>query len=139
MSLEKDIAIFLGKLDDAIKDTLEKDVADEIKDEMSKNIEQYEFTRSRGSNGFGVRDKRNYKEVVEGENGTYILQVRDEAPFQAYTRTDKSLAEVVEQGDERYHIYYARPFIAPTQMVMDYGVAEVTLADGLRKRGFVIV
>ena len=151
MGIVSDISLFALKLDSAIKDIIETDLANEIRDEMSTNIESYSFTRSRGPSGMGVRDKRNFKaEVLDsgsfsaaasalGGSDVYILRVTDIAPFQSDARIDKSLAEVVEEGDERYRIYMARPFIAPTQMVMDNGLADAVVASGLRSRGFTVV
>lgn len=149
MSISKDIIAFETKLNSAIKDVLENDLTEAIRDEMSSNIEKYTFTRSRGPSGFGVRDKRNFKATIEssddyptigalGIEDMYILRVTDTAKFQSDAKRDKSLAEVVEEGDERYRIYEARPFIAPTQMVMDYGTAEAVIAEGLRKHGLTV-
>lgn len=150
MGIQAELLLFEQRLNKAIVNTLETDVAEEIRDEMSENIEKYTFTHSRGPTGGGVRDRRNFKsEVLDsgsfaaaasalGGMDVYILRVTDVAPFQSDARIDKSLAEVVEEGDTRYRINMARPFIAPTQMVMDYGLAEVKVADGLRSRGFTV-
>lgn len=149
MSLEADLAAFSVKLNNAIRETLETDVAEVIRDEMSKNIESYTFTQSRGPTGLGVRDRRNFKATVDfsgdyaavaalGMNDTFILRVTDVAKFQSGANPGVSLAEAVEEGDPRFHLYQARPFIAPTQMLMDYGLAEAELADGLKKRGLTV-
>jgi hypothetical protein len=150
MSLATDLAAFELKLNKALRKTLETDLAESIRDEMSKSIERYTFTQSRGPNGGGVRDRRNFKEeLLESSNfgavsalgmdDTYILRVTDVAKFQSDAKIDKSLAEVVEEGDTRYRIYEARPFVAPTQMLMDNGLAEAVIADGLRGRGLVVL
>ena len=150
MNISKDILAFEAKLKAAIKSTLENELANEIKDEMSENIEKYEFTRSRGPSGMGVRDKRNFKTTIEdsgdyasitalGIEDMYILRVTDIAKFQSDVKKDKSLAEVVEDGDERYRMHMARPFIAPTQQNMDYGTAEAVVAEGLRKHGLTVI
>ena len=150
MGLDADIIAFDHKLRSAIKSTLENELAEAIRGYMSENIERYSFVKSRGPSGMGVRDKRNFtSEVLDsgdfasitalGIDDTYILRVTDVAKFQSAARIDKSLAEAVEEGDERYNLHMARPFIAPTQMIMDYGEAEAVLADGLRARGLVVL
>lgn len=137
MGLAEDIALFTAKLDSAIYETLATDVADVIKDEMSKNLESYTYTRSRGPSGGGVRDQRNFRENVAQVGDATVLNVTDVADFQTPGHGG-SLAEAVETGDRTYRMPGPRPFIAPTQQKMDGGAGEREVADGLSRRGFTV-
>ncbi len=131
-----DIRRFGQRLAAAIFAAMETDVAEAVRDEMSRNLESYTYTRSRGPMGMGVRDKRNFDAKVEQTGDTTPLRLRDVAKFQGWPGGGKSLAEVVETGDPAYKMPEPRPFLAPTQEVMDSGGAEAALSVGLRKRGF---
>jgi len=138
MGIGEDIATFSAKLDAAIYSVMEIDVADAVKEEMSKHLESYTYTRSRGPSGGGVRDKRNFHAYTEQSGDTTTLKVRDEAPFQHTPRGRKSLAKVVETGDPSYKMPGPRPFLAPTQEEMDKGTARTTVFNGLKNRGFTV-
>lgn len=133
-----DIATFKAKLDTDMYSIMETDVADAVKEEMSKNLESYTYKWSRGPNGGGVRDKRNFRARVEQNGDRTILNVKDEAPFQHRTSSGKSLAKVVETGDPAFHMPGPRPFIKPTQETMDDGTARSTIMQGLRARGYTV-
>lgn len=136
MAIGSDILNLEKRLDAAIYAAMETDVAEAVRDEMSRNLESYTYTRSRGPMGMGVRDRRNFDAKVEQTGNTTILTVRDVAKFQGGQRSGKSLAEVVETGDPAYKMPGPRPFFAPTQEKMDAGAAEKALMDGLKRRGF---
>lgn len=142
MALEKDIALFSARLDAAIAETLENDVAEAIKDEMSEHLESYEYTRSRGPLGGGVRDRRNFTQTLEADTkaiiGAFVLQVKDEAEFQTDEYRGISLAEAVETGSSAYRMPRPRPFLMPTQETMINGAADELIANGLAKRGFAV-
>lgn len=135
MAIGSDILNLEKRLDAAIYAAMETDVAEAVRDEMSRNLESYTYTRSRGPMGMGVRDRRNFDAKVEQTGNTTILTVRDVAKFQG-SQGSISLAEVVETGDPAYKMPGPRPFLAPTQERMDAGAAGKTLLDGLKKRGF---
>lgn len=139
MGLTEDLAYISIKLDNAIRETMEREVADETKEEMSRQIEQYTFVRSRGPNGMGVRDKRNFRETVDQHGDTTILRVMDVAPFQSSTPRNKLLANVVETGDTAYRMPYPRPFMGPAEEQMGNGLFAETLKIGLQNRGFTII
>lgn len=138
MGLRSEIAEFEARLDAAIVHILELDVAEIIKNEMSVKLESYTYTMSRGPNGGGVRDKRNFKARTEQSGDTTILIVTDEAPFQTPNKSGKSLAEAVETGDPSFRMPGPRPFLEPTQEIMDSGLAQAAVEQGLRTRGFFV-
>jgi len=115
---------------------MKNEVAEAIRVEMSKQIEQYTFTRSRGRNGTGVRDVRNFESTVEQSGDATVLRVQDIARFQSSSQGSKTLAEVVETGDPAFRMPGPRPFLEPTQREMDDGIAEKIVEEGLKKRGF---
>ena len=132
-----DLFTFEKRLDAAILSTMETDVAEVVREEMSRHLESYEYRRSRGPTGMGVRDKRNFDAKAEQFGDTTTLIVRDIAKFQSPNQgSGKTLAVVIETGDPKYKMPGPRPFLMPTQEIMDAGAAEAALAQGLKKRGF---
>lgn len=137
MGIDADILDFEIRLNEAILSTMEGEVAETIRSEMSRNLESYVFRRSRGPNGMGVRDKRNFDARAEQSVDTTTLTVRDIAKFQSSNQgSGKSLSVVVETGEPGFHMPGPRPFMGPTQEKMDAGAAEAALMNGLEKRGF---
>lgn len=135
MGIEADIANIKTKIDKTIFEVLYIDVATAIRDEMSRHLESYTYTRSRGPKGWGVRDRRNFDEKVEQDGDKTVLKVTDIAEYQDNVFAAISLAEAVESGAKSLRMPYPRPFLAPTQQIMDSGEAERVFADGLRGRG----
>ncbi len=135
MAENSSIAAFAKKLDLAIFATMQDDVAETVRETMSRFLESYDYVKSRGPHGMGVRDRRNFDAKVEQAGDVTTLRVTDVAKFQSGVQGSKSLAMVVETGDRAYKMPGPRPFLAPTQKDMNTGAAEKALHDGLKKRG----
>lgn len=139
MAFDLEIAQLSAKIDTAIVRAMEHEVADNVKAEMSKQIEQYTFTQSRGPHGMGVRDIRNFKATVDQNGDTTTLRVMDIAPFQSSQPRNKYLANVVETGDKTYKMPGPRPFMGPAEQEMGGGLFALALKKGLQKQGFTVV
>ncbi len=135
MGFEADVNLFEARLYDAIKDTMEKEIADAAKKEILAQLGQYSFPHSRGPNGMGLLDSRTLKETVEQTGDTISLTVESTALFQKDKGQPGHLAEVVTRGDAAYHMPGPRPFMAPAQDALDPQFEQL-LAAGLEKRGF---
>ncbi len=137
MGINEDILNIETRLDAAILSAMEVEVAETIREEMSRYLESYVYRRSRGPSGMGVRDKRNFDAKTEQSGDTTTLTVTDIARFQSTNQgSGKSLAVVVETGEPGFHMPGPRPFLAPTQDEMDQGKAQAALINGLKNRGF---
>lgn len=145
MSLESEFSGYLARLHSAVYDTLNTDVADVIKEEMSRRVHEdvydaYEpvVDRRRGDAG-GLSDVRNYTERVKVSGGGEMeLQVKNETPFQTggNIQSGMTLSEVVQSGAENFRMPFPRAYVEKTQEDVDAGLGAMALIFGIRRRGF---
>lgn len=125
-----DITLLSKRIDAAVKQSLENDVAPIIKDEMSAQLGRFTFPRSRGAGG--LSDPENFNAVAEqAGQDEFILTLTDDAPFQSYTSGGITLAEVVEEGAAEFRMPGPRPFMANTEENIDIGRVEQALNSGI--------
>lgn len=139
MALEKDIAAFLARLDDAIEDSLKNEVADIAKIEIGEHLDRYRFPYSRGIHGGGLLDDVNfYVYPVEKIENEFWMRIEDVANFQEDEGMPGDLAVAVTRGDRRYHMPGPRPFMRPAEEELGKGEFADALKMGLSKRGFTV-
>ncbi len=136
MSIESEIAAYMRGLYRAVGATLKTDVLDAAREKIVEQLNDYDWTQSRGEavGSGGLRDRQQIVGEVWRDGDTFTMQVVDEAEFQKQPRSaGDELADVVTEGDEAYHMPYPRPFMDPAERAIDLDDA---LGNGLRKRGY---
>ncbi len=132
----------LAKLETAVDDALEHEVAEEVKDIMEEQTEYqvYSYEASamamatrRLDNG-GLGDRRN---MISAVLPGHELTMENVTPFQFPTNGDEALSDVVEKGLPGYKQPRPRPFMAGTQAeAVSSGRAYRALKEGLKRQGF---
>ena len=144
MSLESEFSSYLARLHSAVYDTLNTDVADAIKEELSKHVHEdvydvYEpmIDRRREDAG-GLSDVRNYSTQIKSDAGGMELQIKNETPFQkgADVQSGMTLSEVVQSGAENFRMPFPREYVEKTQEDVDAGIGALAFIYGIRRRGF---
>jgi len=139
VSIEADIALFNKRLNDAIFETLDKEVLEAARDAIREQLNSYDWTMSRGgaTGSGGLRDRTQIKGETWSEGDLFILQVTDEAEFQdGPLHAGDTLTEAVEQGDSAYKMPGPRPFMHPAEEALGNGIFSSVLMRGLHSRGF---
>lgn len=145
MSLESEFSAYLARLYTAAYDTLNTDVADVIKEEMSRHVHEdvydaYEpLVNKRREDSGGLSDVRNYSAQVKVEAaGEMELSVKNETPFQtgADVQSGMTLSEVVQSGAENFRMPFPREYVEKTQEDVDAGMGALAFIYGIRRRGF---
>lgn len=145
MRLESEFSAYLARLYTAAYDTLNTDVADVIKEEMSRHVhgDVYDaytpVVDERRKDAGGLSDVRNFSAQVKVETGSEMeLQVKNETPFQTGgdTQSGMTLSEVVQSGAENFNMPFPREYVEKTQEDVDAGLGALAFIYGIRRRGF---
>ena len=135
MSVLSEYLNVIARLKRAIDESLETDVANAVKEEMSQKVhdEVYDayaplYPDSRREDRGGLSSVFNYDSRVEPG---HLLIVENNTPAQHPTALP--LTEIVEEGLKEYHMPFARPFVELTEKSVN---AEDALTEGLHLRGF---
>lgn len=142
MGESANVSDFIAKLDAAIDDVMQNEVAEGAKKALQRaaQSEVYSYTPQfysrRGASG-GIADTANM--TVDYGNKTLTLQ--DDAPWQQLyggTRPGERLAEALASGSARYNFHRAGPRPFHEKAEQDYAVSEFgrDLKLGLMARGF---
>ena len=134
MSILREFDAFRKRLGEAIESSLQVDVLDAAKSELSASLGAFDFPYSRGPGG--LSDMANVHGTIESFGNVNTLMVTDDAPFQRAASSTITLAEAVETGDPAYHMPEPRRFMSNAEEALDSGIAERAFAVGLHKRGF---
>lgn len=128
------------KLETAVDQALESEVAETVKDIMEEKLESvvysYQATPEamavrRYANG-GLQSRENMNSRVEE---SHTLVVENVAPLQG-TPTGRALSDVVNDGDSNYRQPGPRPFVTETETeAISSGRALSALMNGLKMRG----
>lgn len=135
MSVLSEYLSVIAKLERAIDESLETDVANAVKEEMSQKVhdEVYDaytplYPDSRREDRGGLSSVFNYDSHVEPG---HLLIVENNTLAQH--PTELPLTEIVEEGLKEYRMPFARPFVELTEKSVN---AEDALTEGLHLRGF---
>lgn len=146
MSFVQKYRALTARVENAVKDALENETAEEVKDIMrdQADFQVYSYEASamamatRRVEDGGLGDKRNMISSVQPAGaGEYELTVENAAPFQFPAGGDAALSDVVGKGLKEYKQPYPRPFAAGTQeQAISSGRAYTALMRGLKRQGF---
>ncbi|WP_251318621.1 hypothetical protein [Flintibacter muris] len=145
MSFVDKYKTFLSKVSQAAADSLEHEVANEVRATMIIKAldEVYSYDASpmamdsRRMEAGGLGDWDQIRAEVKEEENFAALEVWNTAPFQDGRLYGVSLAHVVETGAASFRQPYPRPFTAKTQAeVLSSGRAYQALKKGLTRNGF---
>lgn len=136
---------FMRELNAAVHDTLEAEVADQARETMQNMVWSYVYDaytpkmyQRRYALG-GLGDMQHYVAEVTGGGNEHILTVSNHAPFKDLSSDgEKDLSDVVETGDKKYRMPFARPFVREAERnFVRTKDAERALMLGLKLRGFI--
>ena len=130
----------LRRVESAVDQVLETEVAETVKDVMENQLEHqvYSYEASaqamatRRLDAGGLLDRQGMASRVEAE---HTLIVENTAPFQGSPVDYTTLNDVVERGEAAFRQPGPRPFVAGTQE-QAVAPARTALLDGLRRQGF---
>lgn len=135
MSVLAEYQAIMARLDNAIDNALSEDVADAVRAEMNEQVHKRVYDAyvpqnpsARRMDTGGLSDTANYDAHLEEG---HVLVMENNTPMQ--NPNGANLVEIVEEGNEAYHMPFARPFVEMTEKSVNAGWA---LAQGLRKNGF---
>ncbi len=141
MSFLAQYSALLARVESAVDQALEQEVAEAVKDIMEEQlghvVYSYEASAmamaSRRVDSGGLGDRQYMTARVEGE---HELVVENVAPFQDGQSHGDALSDVVEKGLDGYRQPGPRPFVAGTQEeAVSSGRALNALMSGLTKQG----
>lgn len=147
-----DLDVFLKDLKSDIKDTLSKEVFDEVRDIELEHVQRDVFDAYRPKiynrrNSGGIDDPRNI--VGQVDNMTlYVDNVTPYNPGYGTYNSGTTLADLINEGEGGKHkLYYdftgnfiqPRPFLDNTQDEVDKSDrVENALKKGLQRRGYTV-
>lgn len=123
----------------SIAETLETDVADLVKSEISAQVQEKVYSypttsKRRGLNG-GLADISNYTSKTDIGADSVTLTVENDAPFQHSEAAEGiTLADVVEAGTDGFNQPFPRPFMEDAELAVT-GAAEQAIIDRLHRKG----
>lgn len=137
MSVLQEYRAIMARLEMAVDDALETEVAEAARTEMSRQVHERVYDvytpqdpATRRMDSGGLSDVRNYDARVEAG---HMLTVENNTPMQH--PDGSNLVEIVEEGRKSYHMPFPRPFVREAEQEVNAGWA---LAQGLRRGGFAV-
>lgn len=135
MSILDEFNAIMQRLDFAIDDSLNTEVANAVREEMHDKVHELVYKPytpknplgRRGDSG-GLSSVFNYDARVGND---HLLIVENNTPMQ--NPDGSNLVEIVEEGKESYKMPFPRPFIKETEESVK---AETALMEGLKRNGF---
>lgn len=137
MSVLQEYMAIMARLEMAVDDALDTEVAEAARTEMSRQVHERVYDAytpqdpaTRRMDSGGLSDVRNYDARVEAG---HMLTVENNTPMQH--PDGGNLTEIVEQGRTAYRMPFPRPFVEAAEQAVNAGWA---LAQGLRRNGFAV-
>lgn len=129
----------ISGLKNAVRSALLTECANAAKEIISQSVHKnvYDaypehFFPRREDNG-GLSDIRNFAADVCEQGETIVLEIKNTTPFQAPTQSSISLSEVVQKGDKRFGMPFARPYMENAQAEVDQ-IAKALVLSGLMRQ-----